>query len=141
MTNAAILLVARLLLGVFFIMAGAQKFTAIDGTAGYIASVGLPAPTLLAWLAAIFEVVAGIAVVVGLQTRIAALLLAAFCVFTGIVFHGSAIAMPDFPQAANDQLTMMNQGMMVKNLMIAGGFLALFASGAGAWSVDARRGE
>ncbi len=139
MPNAAILLIARLLLGVFFIMAGAQKFTAIDGTAGYIASAGLPAPALLAWLAAIFEVVAGIAVVIGLQTRISALLLAAFCVFTAFVFHGSAIAVPDFPQAANDQLTMMNQGMMVKNLMIAGGFLALFASGAGAWSVDARR--
>lgn len=140
MTNAAILLVARLLLGIFFIMAGAQKFTGIDGIAGYIASVGLPAPTLLAWLAAIFEVAAGIAVVIGLQTRIAALLLAAFCVFTAAVFHSGAIAMPDFPQAANDQLTMMNQGMMVKNLMIAGGFLALFVSGAGAWSVDGRRG-
>lgn len=141
MQSNAILLVARVLLAVFFIMAGVQKFTSIDGIAGYIASVGLPAPTVLAWLAATFEVVAGLAILIGFQTRIAALLLAAFCIFTAFVFHNGAIAMPDFPQAANDMLTQMNQGMMAKNLMIAGGFLALFVSGAGAWSVDARRGS
>ncbi len=32
---------------------------------------------------------------------------------------------------------MTNGIMWMKNLAIAGGFLALFASGAGAWSVDA----
>lgn len=140
MQNNAVLLVARVLLAVFFITAGVQKFTSIDGTAAYIASAGIPAASVLAWLAAAFEVFAGIAILIGLQTRIAALLLAAFCVFTALVFHSGAIAMPDFPQAANDMLTGMNQGMMVKNLMIAGGFLALFVSGPGAWSVDARRG-
>ena len=82
--------------------------------------------TALAWAAAIFEVAAGIAILVGFQTKYAALALAAFCVFTGLVFHGGA-----------DQ---MQQIMMFKNIGLAGGFLALAAAGAGAWSVDAKRG-
>ena len=85
-----------------------------------------PAGTALAWAAAIFEVVAGIAILVGFQTKYAALALAAFCVFTGLVFHGGA-----------DQ---MQQIMMFKNIGLAGGFLALAVAGAGAWSVDAKRG-
>ena len=110
-----------------FIMSGLQKFGGIEGTAGYIGSVGLPAATLLAWLAAIFETLVGIAILVGFQTRIAALALAAFCVFTGLVFH----------YAPADQMQMI---MMMKNLTIAGGLLALFVSGPGSLSVDARTG-
>lgn len=140
MTNNIALLVSRILFAAIFIPAGVMKLGDIGGTAGYISSVGLPAATLLAWLAAIFETVAGIAILIGFQTRLAAILLALFCVFTGLYFHSGAIAMPDFPEAANNMLTGMNQGMMYKNLGLAGGFLALFAAGAGAWSVDARRG-
>lgn len=127
MSNSVILLVARILLSVMFIMSGLQKFGGIEGTAGYIGSVGLPAATLLAWLAAIFETLVGIAILVGFQTRIAALALAAFCVFTGLVFH----------YAPADQMQMI---MMMKNLTIAGGLLALFVSGPGSLSVDARTG-
>ncbi|MCO5160324.1 MAG: DoxX family protein [Mesorhizobium sp.] len=140
--NTSILLVAaRLLLAFMFIGAGLQKFTDIPGTAGYIASVSLPAPTLLAWLSAIFETVAGIAILVGYQTRIVAALLALFCVFTAFWFHFGAIAIPDFPEAANGMLSMMNQLLFMKNLTIAGGFLALIATGPGSLSLDARLGK
>jgi putative oxidoreductase len=126
MSNSVLTLISRILLAAVFIPAGWSKFSAIEGTAGYIASVGLPAGTALAWAAAIFEVVAGLAILVGFQTKWAALALAAFCLFTGFVFHGGA-----------DQ---MQQIMMFKNIGLAGGFLALAAAGAGAYSVDARRG-
>lgn len=126
MSNNVILLAGRILLSFMFIMAGLQKFGSIAGTAGYIASVGLPAATLLAWLAAIFEVVAGLAILVGFQTRIAAWLLAAFCVFTALVFHNNF----------GDMTQML---LFMKNLTIAGGFLALSVAGAGTLSVDARR--
>lgn len=139
MNTNVILLVARILLAVIFILAGVSKFGSIDGTAGYISSVGLPAGALLAWAAAIFETAAGVALLVGYKTKITAALLAAFCVFTGFVFHGGAIAMPDFPEAANAMLSMMNQTMLMKNLALAGGLLAVFVSGAGAWSVDGRK--
>ncbi len=127
MSNNLILLVGRILLSVMFILAGLQKFGGIEGTAGYIGSVGLPAPTALAWLAAIFETLVGIAILVGFQTKAAALLLAAFCVFTGFAFH----------YAPADQMQMI---MFMKNVTIAGGLLALFVAGPGALSVDARRG-
>lgn len=125
--NNAILLVARILLSFMFIMAGASKFGDLGGTAGYITSVGLPAGSLLSPLSAIFEVVAGLAILVGYQTRIAAWLLAAFCVVAAVVFH----------YAPAD---MMQTLLFTKNLTIAGGMLALSVAGAGAWSVDARRG-
>lgn len=126
MSNSILSLLSRILLAIVFIPAGLQKFADIAGTAGYISSVGLPAGTALAWIAAIFEVVAGIAILVGFQTRNAALALAAFCVFTGVMFH-----------MGGDEVNMI---MFFKNLGLAGGFLSLAVAGAGAYSVDAKRG-
>lgn len=127
MSNSIILLAARILLAAIFIQAGWGKFFAIDGTAGYISSVGLPAATLLAWLAAIFELVAGLFILVGFRTREAAWLLAAFCLFAGFVFH--------FQPA--DQMQMIS---FMKNVAIAGGFLSLAIAGAGSLSVDEKMG-
>lgn len=141
MTNNLILLVARVALAGIFIAAGVEKFTNIAGTAGYITSVGLPAGTALAWLAAIFEAVAGLAILAGAYTRLTSWALAIFCVFTGVMFHSGAVNIPNFSDGANAMLTSLNQIMMMKNLALAGGFLALSVAGAGAWSVDARRGE
>ena len=123
-----LLLIGRILLSVVFIMAGLSKFGSIEGTAGYISSVGLPAGIALAWLAAIFETLAGIAILIGFQTRIAAWLLAAFCVFRAVVFH----------YAPADQMQMT---MFMKNITIAGAFLILSVAGPGTLSVDARRGN
>ncbi|MDO6962467.1 DoxX family protein [Rhizobium alvei] len=139
MANNIVILIGRILLSFVFIMSGFGKLTDPGMTAGMITGAGLPAATALAYLAGIFELVAGLAVLVGFQTRIAAYLLAAFCVFTGLVFHGGAIEMPGFPAEANGMLTMFNGLMMMKNLMIAGGFLVLAANGAGSISIDGRR--
>lgn len=128
MSNSIILLAARVLLAFIFIMSGWGKFFAIEGTAGYISSVGLPAATLLAWGAAIFETVAGLALLVGFRTREVAWLLAAFTLFAGFVFHYDPA----------DQMQMIS---FMKNLAIAGGFLALGQIGAGALSLDARTGN
>lgn len=125
MSNAIPLLAARVLLAVIFIMAGLQKFSAIAGTAGYIGSVGLPMPVVLAWLAAIFETLAGLAILAGFRTRETAWFLAGFCLFTGFVFHFQP----------SDQMQMIS---LMKNLAMAGGFIALAASGPGRISVDAR---
>ena len=125
MNNSVLLLLARILLAAIFILAGLNKFGSIEGTAGYIASVGLPAGTLLAWLTAIFEVVAGIAILVGFQTRLAAWALAAFCVLSAALFHNQL----------GDQTQFI---MFMKNLAIAGGFLALSVSGPGSLSIEGR---
>jgi len=137
--NNLLLLAGRVLLSAMFIMSGYSKLVDPAGTAGMIAGAGFPAATALAYLAGVFELVAGLAIIVGFQTRIAAILLAVFTVFTGLVFHSGPINVPDFPEAANGLLTVFNGLMMMKNLTIAGGFLALAAVGAGAYSLDARR--
>ncbi|MDI6837288.1 MAG: DoxX family protein [Rhizobiaceae bacterium] len=137
--NLAILL-GRVLLSFIFIYSGFGKLADPSATAGMIAGAGLPAATALAYLAGAFEFVAGLAVLVGYQTRIAGWLLAAFCVFTGVVFHGSAINVPDFPAAANGWLTVLNQIMMMKNITLAGAYIVLATFGPGAYSLDARRG-
>ncbi|MDP3897041.1 MAG: DoxX family protein [Mesorhizobium sp.] len=127
MNNNVTLLVARILLSVMFIMAGLQKFGDIAGTAGYISSVGLPAATPLAVLSGLFEVLGGIAILIGFRTRIAAYLMAAFCIVTSLIFHTNFA----------DMAQML---FFMKNVTIAGGFLALSVAGAGAYSLDARRG-
>jgi putative oxidoreductase len=139
-TNNIVLLVARILLSFMFIMSGFGKLTDPAGTAGMISGAGLPAATLLAYAAGLFELVAGLAVLVGFQTRIVGWALALFCAFTGLVFHSGTINVPDFPAAANGWINVLNQIMLMKNLTLAGAYILLATFGPGAYSLDARRG-
>ena len=86
-----LVLAGRILLALMFITAGYPKLLDPSGTAGMISGAGLPAATLLAYLAGLFELVAGLFILVGFRTKITALLLAAFCVFTALVFHSGSI--------------------------------------------------
>jgi len=111
----------RILLGLGFLMAGFGKVMGGAPIGGFIESK-LPGMGFLAWPVSIFELVAGIFIIIGFQTRLTSLALAAFCVFTGIVYHGFG----DQMQAA----------ITMKNLAWTGGFLLLYAHGAGKWAID-----
>ncbi|PKO64991.1 MAG: DoxX family protein [Betaproteobacteria bacterium HGW-Betaproteobacteria-16] len=124
-------LVSRLLLAALFLPAGLSKIGGFEGTAGYIASVGLPMPTVGAAVAIAVEVLGAVALILGLGTRWAALALAAFTLVASFFFH-NFWAMPAEQQ-------MMQQLMFMKNIGVVGGLLALVAFGAGAFSLDARR--
>ena len=124
-------LAGRILLAVLFLPAGIGKLTGFAGTVGYIASVGLPLPQAAAAIALIVEIVGGIALIVGFNTRIAALVLSIFTLVASIFFH-------NFWTLPADQ-QMMQQIMFFKNIAVIGGLLTLAAWGAGAWSLDARR--
>lgn len=126
MNSSTVLLIARILLSAIFILAGLNKFGNIEGTAGYIGSVGLPFGTLLAWGAAIFEVIAGFLLLIGFKTRLTAYALAAFCIVSAVIFHNNL----------GDQMQFI---LFMKNIAMAGGYLALTVAGAGSISVDARR--
>lgn len=123
-------LVGRVLLALMFLLSGYGKISAFDGTVGYIASVGLPLPQVLAALAVVVEIGAGIALVIGWKARWAALALAIFTVLAGVLFH-NYWAMPADKQ-------MLQQIMFLKNLAITGGLLFVTAFGPGGWSVDRR---
>ena len=123
-------LIGRILLAIMFVPAGLAKITGFAGTAGYIASVGLPLPEVGAVLAIVVELGLGLMLLAGYKTRASALCLAVFTVVAGVLFH-NYWAMPA------DQ-AFVNQLMFFKNLAIAGGLYAFAAFGAGRLSVDGR---
>ena len=125
--SSTTILIGRILLAAIFLLSGFGKLTAIAGTAGYFGAMGLPVPTVTAIVVGLIELLGGIAILVGFQTRIAAWVLAIFTVATGLVAHTGWA----------DQMQMIQ---FLKNLAITGGFLLLASSGAGAYSVDAKRG-
>jgi putative oxidoreductase len=119
-------LIGRLLMATIFVFSGLGKIAAPAGTIGYIAAMGLPFPTLGLIIAIVVEVGGGLLLVAGLQTRAAALVLAAFTLVTGLIFH----------HAIGDQNQLIH---LLKNIAMAGGLLQIAAYGAGSISLDARR--
>lgn len=119
-------LLGRLLLAGLFIWAGALKAAGPAGTIGHIAQAGLPVPTLAYGVALLVELGGGVLLVLGAFTRPVAIVLALWCVVTGVIFH---LVPGGYPNLVN----------WYKNLSMAGGFLYVAAFGAGPWSVDALR--
>ncbi len=124
-------LVGRLLLAFLFLPAGIAKIGGFAGTVGYIASKGLPLPSVGAAIAIFVEVVGGAALIAGFGTRWAALVLAGFTLVATVIFH-NFWGMPP-------EQVMVQQLMFFKNIAVVGGLLVLAAHGAGAWSLDAKR--
>lgn len=124
-------LVGRLLLAALFLPAGIGKITGFAGTVGYIASAGLPLPTVGALVAIVVEVVGSAALIAGYGTRLAAFVLALFTLMASFFFH-AYWAVP-----ADQQFV--TQLLFFKNIAVVGGLLTLSAWGAGAWSLDARK--
>ena len=117
-------LLGRFLMSAIFLHEAWSKVAGYAMTRLYMQSFGVPAELLP--LAIGFELGCGLLILFGYQTRIAALLLAGFCVATAILFHTRF--------ADRNQLLHFE-----KDLAIAGGFLMVFALGSGAWSIDALR--
>ncbi|GAA0234201.1 DoxX family protein [Castellaniella daejeonensis] len=119
-------LIGRILIAILFLVGVSGKISAPAGTIGYIASSGMPLPTLAYAIAVFVELVLPILLVLGWRTRESAAILALFSIVAALFFH--------------NQLGDMNQSIhFFKNLAIAGGLLQLAAFGGGALSLDARR--
>lgn len=117
----------RLLIAAIFLFSGVGKILAPAGTEGYIASAGLPAPLIAYLIAVVVEVGGGALLVVGFQTRLVAIALAVFTVAAALGFHSN---LADANQLIH----------FLKNIAITGGLLQVAAFGAGAFSLDGRRG-
>ncbi len=122
--NPIFSLAGRVMIALIFVLSGLSKISAIEGTQGYMESMGIPGT--LIYPAILFEVGAGLAIIAGFQTRIVALLLAGFSLFTAAIFHNQL----------GDQMQFL---MFMKNVAIAGGLLFLVRNGAGELSLDNRR--
>ena len=121
----------RVLLALMFILAGFSKLGNLEGTAGYIASGGLPLASVLAVVVGLLELLGGLAIAVGFHARWAALALGLFTLAATLLFH-------QFWAVPAGQ-AMVQQLMFMKNLSVAGGLFIVAALGAGPVSFDARR--
>ncbi len=124
-------LIGRILLALLFVPAGFGKIAGFAGTAGYIASKGVPLPELAAAAAIGVELGLGVLLLIGWQTRWAALGIAFFTVVISFIFH-------NFWAVPAEQV-MMQQQNFFKNMAIVGGLLTVAAWGAGAWSFDGNK--
>jgi putative oxidoreductase len=125
-----VLLVARVLLMLLFVIFGWSKITGFQGTVAYMAHVGAPLPPLAAGIAVVMELFVGIAIVLGFYTRPLAALLALYTLGTALIGH------PFWDMSGMERL--MNMINFYKNISIIGGLLVLCVAGPGKYSLDRR---
>lgn len=113
--------IGRLFLSMIFIFSGFTKITGYAATQGYMESMGVPG--MLLPLVIAVELFGGLAILFGFKARLVAILLVGFNIISALLFHQFWI----------DE-SQMNPFM--KNIAMAGGFLMIFAHGAGAYSID-----
>jgi putative oxidoreductase len=123
-----LLLAARILLTWLFISFGWQKLTGFAGTVAYFSQVGVPLPDLAAVIAIIMEFGVGLAILFGALTRPLALLLGLYTIATALLGH-------EF-WTMSGAARLDNEIHFFKNLGIMGGFILLYLTGAGRYSID-----
>jgi uncharacterized membrane protein YphA (DoxX/SURF4 family) len=123
------LFIIRIVIGVIFLLHGIQKLQGgVDGVAGFLGSLGLPAPVFFAWILTLVETLGGIALILGLFTELAAILLGIVMIVAiwkvksavGIIAPGGAT-----PPTG-----------MELDLALLAGLASLLLQGAGRFSVD-----
>ena len=123
-TENGALLLGRLLLSAIFISGGWGKLIGAAATQAYFAKMGLPLPEAAWVIAVVVELGGGLAILFGLFTRFAGVVMAIWCVATAVTAHTN---FADRAQEIN----------FYKNMAMTGGFLYVAVLGAGAWSLDA----
>jgi len=120
--------IGRILIALLFIPAGIHKITGFEGTAGYMASKGLPLAEVLLVFTILVELGGGLMILLGWRAREAALILALFLIPVTVVFHGYW-NIEDAAQQSAQQIA------FYKNLAILGGALFIAAFGPGSYSL------
>jgi putative oxidoreductase len=120
-------LLGRAAMSVIFILAGLMKAVGWTGTVGLMAALKMPVPEAAAAVTVLIELGGGLLLLIGFQVRIAAVVLAVWCLATAAVAHSD---LADHEQMIN----------AVKNLAIFGGLLQVAAFGGGRFSFGRRRG-
>jgi len=121
----------RVLLSLIFITSGFGKITGYAGTQGYMEAMGVPGALLP--IVILVELAGGIALLLGWQARISALLLAGFSLLSGFLFHYVPSLGMEGMEAQMQMISFM------KNVSIAGGMLMVVAMGPGPVSLTTGR--
>jgi putative oxidoreductase len=129
--NDALILVARLFLATLFLIFGWRKLRDYSGTVNQIVQLGGPMPRIAAAVAIFMELPVAFAVAVGAFARPSALLLFLYTLGTALIGHRY------WTMTGTDEVD--NMDGFYKNISIMGGFLLLYITGAGKYSIDALR--
>jgi putative oxidoreductase len=127
--NDELILAARLLLATLFLIFGWRKLRDYSGTVNQMVQLGAPMPVLAAAVATFMELPVAFAVAVGAFARPSALLMFFYTLGTALIGHRY------WTMKGADQVDSMDA--FYKNLSIMGGFLLLYITGAGKYSIDA----
>lgn len=112
----------RLLLSVIFLLSAAGKLASFSGTAGFMASKGMPAPEVFLAGAIVLEVLGGLSILTGYRQDLGAAALIVFLVPATLIFHSFWTL-----GGAAQQEQMAN---FLKNLAILGGLILVGFGGA-----------
>jgi putative oxidoreductase len=124
-----VILAARLFLAALFLIFGWRKLRDFSGTVSQMVQDGLPMPFLAAAVATFMELPIAFAVAIGAFTRPFALLFVLYTLGTSLVEHRYwTVKGADYVDSLES---------FYKNLSIMGGFLLLYVTGAGKYSIDA----
>lgn len=126
--NPIVPLLARVGLGGLFALFGVRSILGFAGSVAYFGRLGFPAPEAMVSLAILIQVVAGLLLIIGWQTRLAAWLLVAYVLIATFMAHR-------YWQYDAAQYGIQMQ-QFFKNLAIVGGLMMLAAFGPGSASVD-----
>jgi len=130
--NDELILAARLLLATLFLIFGWRKLRDYPGTVNQMVQLGVPTPVLATVMATFMELPVAFAVAVGAFTRPLALLMALYALGTALIGHRY--------WTVKDAGYVDSLDGFYKDLSIMGGFLLLFITGAGQYSIDALLG-
>jgi len=130
--NDELILAARLLLATLFLIFGWRKLRDYSGTVSQMVQLGVPTPVMATVIAIFMELPVAFAVAVGVFTRPAAVLMALYSLGTALIGHRYwTVKGADYVDSLDG---------FYKDLGIMGGFLLLFMTGAGKYSIDALLG-
>ena len=125
-----LILVARVLMMILFVLFGWSKLTDFTGTVSLMVTEGAPLPTVAAVIAVVMEFFVGIAIVLGFYTRPLALLLALYTLAAAMIAHHY------WTMLGGERVD--NMIHFYKNVSIAGALLLLSVTGPGRYSIDRR---
>ena len=127
--NDELILAARLLLATLFLIFGWRKVRDYSGTVSQLVQLGLPTPVMATGVSIFMELPVAFAVAVGVFTRLSAALLALYALGTALIGHRYwTVKGADYVDSLEG---------FYKDLSIMGGFLLLYITGAGKYSIDA----
>ena len=117
-------LLGRILISALFLISAYDKIFSIDGSMSWMEGFGVPGFLLYPVIA--LEIILPLCIIIGFQARVAAGLLAIFCLATAIIFH-------------LDFMDPVQKVSFLKNLGLAGGFLFILSNGTRDWSLNKKK--